>query len=723
MSLVAELRRRKVPQAVALYLAVGFGAVEVITFLVENLRPEWAGGSRFVLAAIYLIGLPVAVYLPWAYDYQHGHLRPVPAEKEVSRSAFVGFIATLAILEVALAAAILSPRGPGIDWRETARESPGNTLAVLPFTDTGTSSENAGFLAVGLHDELLTTLSKVDGLEVISRTSTARYRNSDKSLREIGEELGVNAILEGGVQRAGNRVRVNVQLIDAGSDRHLWAERYDREITADNLFGIQSDIAAAIARSLRAALTAQDRADLARLPTDSLEAYQAYLLGRQRMTARHVGGIGEAASYFRRAIELDPDFAPAYVGLADTYILHGEYSGLARAGMAARAVPLLEKALALDGRLASAYTSLGTVRSKNDDTPGAEAAFRQAIDLDHNNSTAFHWYGDVLLVNKRQPETALPLLGRARQLDPLSPAVIATYGQALEALGRFGEARAQYEKILEIDPASPIGYSMMGGFERLVSGRLDEAVRWYRRGIVHDPGNAALMGGLALCYLDLGDVGEAAAWAGRAVARGPDQYWALVVAMLLNLRQEHRLEALELADRLQGALLRDNFSLAAHVYLGEYRDAIDVYADRYPELSCSGDVEVSRQNLFQAINLSLAREQTGEADCAERMLEGALSVLSRMPRFGSMGYGIADVEVEARLGRIDGALAALREAIDSGWRANWWLKGERSPHLAALRDEPRFRAMMAEVEADVAAQLARLRQMEQDGRLAAVPEP
>lgn len=720
MSLVAELRRRKVPQAVGLYLAVGFGAVEVLTYLVESLRPEWADTSRFVLAAIYLIGLPAAVYLPWAYDYQQGRLRPVPAEKEVSRSALAGFVVTLAILELALAGAIFWPRDAVTHRRDAARGAPVNALAVLPFTDTSASSENAGFLAVGLHDELLTTLSRIDGLDVISRTSTDRYRDSDKSLRQIGEELGVNAILEGGVQRAGDRVRVNVQLIDAGSDRHLWAERYDREITTDSLFGIQSDIAVAIARSLRAALTAQERADLARLPTESLEAYQAYLLGRQRMTPRNVGGIREAASHFRRTIELDPDFAPAYVGLADTYILQGEYGGLARAEMTTRAMPLLEKALALDGRLASAYTSLGAVRSKNDDTSGAETAFRQAIDLDHNNSTAFHWYGDVLLVNRAQPEAALPLLGRARQLDPLSPAVIATYGRALEALGRFEEARAQYQKILEIDPASPIGYSMMGEFERLVSGRLDEAVRWYRQGIVHDPGNAALMGGLALCYLDLGDVGEATVWAGRAVARGPDQYWALVVAMLLNLRQEHRLDALELADQLQVALLRDNFSLAAHVYLGEYREAIDVYADRYPELSCSGDVEVGRQNVFQAINLSLAREQTGEADCAQRMLEGALSVLSHMPRFGSMGYGIADVEVQVRLGRIDGALAALRAAVDSGWRANWWLQGGRSPHLAALRDEPRFRAMMAEVEADVAAQLARLRQAEQDGKSAAV---
>lgn len=721
MSLVAELRRRKVPQAVGLYLAVGFGAVEVLTYLVESLRPAWAGTARHVLAAIYLVGLPIAVYLPWAYDLENRRLRPAPAGREVSRAAKAGFVATLAILETLLAALILW-EGDADDGRSgrTASEST-QALAVLPFADVSAAGENAEFLALGLHDELLTLLSRIHGLKVISRTSTARYRGSDKSLGQISTELGVSRILEGSVQRAGNRVRVNVQLIDASADQHLWAERYDREISSDSLFEIQGDVAAAIARTMRSALSAQEQRDLARVPTDSLEAYQAYLLGKQRMITRTSTGLAEAAEYFREAIGLDPDFAPAYVGLADTFVLASEYGDLSRSEMTAKATPLLERALALDDRLAAAYTSMGAVRSKNADFSGAESAFQRAIEIDPNSSTAFHWYGDVLLLNKSQPEAALPLLRRALELDPLSPAVIATLGQILEALGQFDDALKHYRKIVEFEPASPTGYLLIGHFERFVNGRLDEAVRWYHDSVARDQGNAAARASLGLCYLDLGDAGKADIWIRSARGKGHDQYWPVAAAMRLALWEHRDVDVRKLADRLRDILPQANDSLLGRVHLGDYREVVSLHADRYPDLSCSGEARVRRENLFQAINLSLAREETGESECGTRLLSAALDVMTHMPRLGSFGYGIADVEVLSRLGRTDAALLALRQAIDSGWRANWWLQGERSPHLAALHGNPVFRSMADEIREDLAVQLARVREMADSGQLASVP--
>ena len=403
MSLANELRRRKVPRAVGFYLAAGFGAVEILTYLTESLIPAWTDSARYGLAAIYLLGLPVAVYLSWAYDWHGGKLRPTPPEQEVGKTALLGFGATLAILATALAVLILWPRAPAQRQQYLAQDTPANSIAVLPFSNMSAAQENAEFLAAGLHDDLLTLLSKIGDLKVISRTSVARYRNTEKGLRQIGAELGVSKIMEGGVQRAGDRVRINVQLIDAVTDEHLWAESYDRKITAENLFGIQNEIAVAIAGALKTELSARDRATLGSVPTDNLEAYQAYLLGKQRMITRSSTALGSAVEYFEKSIKLDPDFAPAHAGLADAYMLLGDYGNLSRAEMTAKATAALEQALLLDDQLATAHTSLGAIRAKNGDIAGAEAAFQRAIDTDQNHATAYHWYADVLLNNRQQP--------------------------------------------------------------------------------------------------------------------------------------------------------------------------------------------------------------------------------------------------------------------------------------------------------------------------------
>jgi tetratricopeptide (TPR) repeat protein len=404
-------------------------------------------------------------------------------------------------------------------------------------------------------------------------------------------------------------------------------------------------------------------------------------------------------------------------------ILGCEYGSLSPRELGEAAMPLLERALALDERLSSAHTAIGAVRSKSGDTEAAEAALRRAIELDPNDAVAFHWYADVLLLSRVQPEAALPLIRRALELDPLSPAVIATHGQVLEALGRFEEARSQYESILEIDAASPVGYFVVGDFERFVNGRLDEAVRWYRESIARDPGNSRVQGSISISYLELGDLQLAKYWMERAMAQGPDQYLPIVAGMLLGARLNRQSDSLSLASRLREILRLDGWSLMTNAYLGDYQTILDVCGDRYPELSCSSETRVSRRSIGQAVNLSLVRKIRGEQECAARLLEGVLEVTSSMPRLGSFGFGITDVEALAGLGRADAALAALRQAIDAGWRSTWGLPIELRPQLADLKTEPDFVAMVAEIEQDMSIQLARVREMELGGQLAAIPDP
>ena len=210
------------------------------------------------------------------------------------------------------------------------KADPRPSIAVLPFDNRSTLEDDA-FFVDGIHDDILTQLSKISALKVISRTSVEQFRDTKLTIKDIAARLGVKNILEGGVQRAGDRVRIHVQFIDASSDAHLWAESYDRELTAANIFGIQSELASAIAVALRAALSPAEQTRVAAVPTQDLEAWEAYQLGKQRLAKSTSESLDDAERYFRKAVALDPEFALAYVGLADTIYCCKSITATARA--------------------------------------------------------------------------------------------------------------------------------------------------------------------------------------------------------------------------------------------------------------------------------------------------------------------------------------------------------------------------------------------------------
>ena len=207
---------------------------------------------------------------------------------------------------------------------EQAHSDLGPSIAVLPFANRSANPDDAYFVD-GIHDDLLTYISKISAIKTISRTSVMRYRNSDKTIPEIASELGVSTVLEGGVQRAGQQIRINVQLIDAQSDEHLWAEIYDRHLSAGNIFAIQSEISKAISEALQAVLSPAEQRRLQAIPTESLEAYESYLLGKQRMARRDTESLKEAVDYLSKAVEMDPQFALAWSTLGDTYLLQRQH--------------------------------------------------------------------------------------------------------------------------------------------------------------------------------------------------------------------------------------------------------------------------------------------------------------------------------------------------------------------------------------------------------------
>ena len=698
MGLVSELKRRNVIRVGIAYVIVAWLIAQVTELALESFgAPDWV--IKTVLFLL-VIGFPVALIFAWAYE-----LTP----EGVKRDTGVG---------------AASPPQARAAKSGTALSSDLKSIAVLPFENVSREEANEPF-TIGLHDDLLTHISKIRSIKTISRTSVSQYRRTTKTIPQIAEELGVRTVLEGGVQRAGDRVRINAQLIDARTDEHLWAESYDRQLTVADIFAIQSEIATAIAEALRATLSPEEQERLETAPTENLAAYDAYLLGRQRMTKRTSIALAEAVDYFQQAIEIDPDFALAYVGLAENYELQGDYSGIAQDEMFAKAEIAIGKALELDDRLGEAHASLGRIKTFTGDFEGAEPAFQRALQLNSNYATAHDWYAILLGRSGRLPE-ALAQIKRGFELDPLSGIINHDMGYILSALGRFDESLAQFEKVIEIDPAFPTAYWHIGQLYSAAFGRLDKAVVWHRKGIYLDPGNPEIPASLSMVYLDVGDDVNANYWVDRSMTLGPENGWSIGAAEMFHLYRGEDVQVPEYVSKLltispsSWARLADlrNHDLQG----GQYTEAQVQYEKACLMWLNENESRINRINYRPAIDLALILRRKGAQERADQILDRCLTVIQSMPRLGIEGYGISDALIYAQQGKTKEALAALRQAIDERWRTFSWYYFEHDANLDSIRDEPEFQAMVKEIEADMAEQLKRMHEREANGELAPIPK-
>ncbi len=352
-------------------------------------------------------------------------------------------------------------------------------VAVLPFDDIGGDPGNAYF-SEGITDDIIAQLSKIASLSVIGRTSTMAYRGSTKSTRDIGTDLGAGALLRGSVRRAGSRVRVVAQLVDAGTDATVWAETYDREL--EDVFAIQSDIAERIARSLEATLSAETLGRIEAQPTEDLVAWELYLQGRFYWNKRTPADLERALDFFGQAIERDSTMALAWSGLADTWLVFPFFTDSATASTLPRARRAAERALALDPQLGEAHTTLAYLLMLQDWAwAEADSAFTRAIALNPGYATAYKWYTDLLRVVGRRDD-ARAAIERALELDPLSPNVMTILGYGYWIDGQDRQAADWYERALALDAGFPLAlgyastlYFAMGDTARFFAarGRLD----------------------------------------------------------------------------------------------------------------------------------------------------------------------------------------------------------------------------------------------------------
>jgi len=341
-----------------------------------------------------------------------------------------------------------------LPWEEKEIETGANLqldrrrIAVLPFANMSQDSSDEYF-SDGMTEELISTTSSITGLTLIARTSVMGYKGTTKKVEEIGKELSVGTVLEGSVRKAGNRLRITVQLIDVQSQGHLWAQSYDREL--DDVFAVQSDIAKRVADALRIRILPNDEKQIEKKPTKSTEAYALYLKGRYYWNERSKEGLLKSVEYFKRAIEIDPEYALAYAGISDSYGVLGNHGYLPGHEAFTKSKENALKAVQYDDSCAEAHTSLAGALEGEYDWENAEKEYKRALELNPNYATGHHWYSMLLSARDRFDE-ALREAFRAQALDPLSPMIMAFCGTVYEAMRKYDLAEEQLKKALEIDP-------------------------------------------------------------------------------------------------------------------------------------------------------------------------------------------------------------------------------------------------------------------------------
>jgi TolB-like protein/Flp pilus assembly protein TadD len=573
----AELKRRNVYKVAVAYAVVAWLTIQAASiFLPAFNAPQWA---MQVVILILVIGFPIALVFSWAFEITPEGIKlesEIEADQSITHHTGRKIVALTIVLAVIATGLLIfqfvrersiSPFGAAISNK---------SIAVLPFDNLSGDPQNAYF-SEGVQDEILTRLAKIAELKVISRTSTQRFKSAPEDLRQIAQQLGVANILEGSVQKANDQVRVNVQLINALTDAHLWADTYDRKLT--DIFAVETEIAKTVADMLQAKLTGSEKNVIAARPTENAEAHQLYLKGRFFWNKRTGNDLKKSIDYFEQASAADPNYALAYAGVADAYALLPGYSGGIPGDCYPKAIAAAKKALELDDTLAEARTSLALALWYYDfDFSQANREFQRAIELNPNYASAHQQYGNNTLSATGRFNDAIAEGKRALELDPLSLVINADLGVDYYYARRYDEAIAQEHKLLEMDPGYYFAYLNLGQALEMKGAR-DAAIAEYQkaRALNDDPLVLALLAhayglsgnkmeaekildqlkalskaryvsaySFSLAYLGMGNKDEALRWLEQSYQdrAGADVGWIRVDHLLDPLRGDPRFEAL-----------------------------------------------------------------------------------------------------------------------------------------------------------------------------------
>ena len=517
----AELKRRNVYKVAVAYAVIAWLLIQVTDTVLPRLNlPEWMVTLVIVLL---LLGFPVALILAWAFELTpEGVVRAedVPPAKSITRKA--GRKLTVAIVLIGTVAAAMfafqfvRPKTlPALKGERPAILE--TSIAVLPF-ENASGNPDTEYLSDGISEALINSLTELPQLRVIARSTAFRYKGREIDPQTVGQELKVGTVLMGLVRQVEDRLTVQVDLVDATSGSQLWGEEYERKLST--LVSVKQTIAREVTEKLRLRLSGAEKQQLVRRDTSNAQAYQFFLRGRFNWNKRTATGITEAIEQFQEAISHDPNFALAYAGLADCYLVLEQYTGTPARETIPKARAAAERALQLDETLAEAHTSLAACYEAAWQWDEAETAFKRAISLNPNYPTARHWYQNYLRARGRLDE-AVAQIRRAQALDPLSSIFAVNLATALMMKGEIDAARQEAERLVELNPNFPIAHDALGKVY-IKQGQYAEAVAAFEKDIALDRTS-----------FSLGNLGHAYAVAGRR-----DQ--ALAVLKELQDRYERR---------------------------------------------------------------------------------------------------------------------------------------------------------------------------------------
>ncbi|MGZ5552893.1 MAG: tetratricopeptide repeat protein [Chthoniobacterales bacterium] len=501
----SELKRRNVYKVAVAYAVVGWLLVQVATQVFPFLEiPNWV--VRLVIALV-AIGFPVALIIAWAFELTPEGVKrtedidPVALARAPRKRGWILVVLVAGALSLGLFFLGRYTAGNKVDAIKP-NELSSKSIAVLPFDNLSRDPDNA-FFAEGVQDEILTRLAKVADLKVIARTSTQKFKSSPENLPEIAKQLGALNILEGSVQRVNDQVRVNVQLINAMTNAHLWAEIYDRKLS--DIFAVQSDIAKTVADALQAKLTGAEKQMMMAQATTDTTAYELYHKGRSLWERRSGDNIPRAIAFYEQAIARDPKYALAYAGLASAHILSSFYTDADRRGANSKAKEAALKALSLDPNLPEAHSALGKVLFWAElDIAGAMREYERAIELKPNDAFAHHWLGNDALASLGRFEEAIAESKRGVELDPLSPIINTDLGVTFLYAHRYDEAAAHLRKTLAIDPTFFYAHFNLG-IALQVKGDLSGAILEYEKAKQLASDNLLVLSACAAAKAQAGD--------------------------------------------------------------------------------------------------------------------------------------------------------------------------------------------------------------------------
>ena len=702
MSFFNELKRRNVFKVAIAYVVVTWLVLQVADVMIDNIgAPDWLFSSILLVLGI---GFPVALVFAWAFE-----LTPegIKRENEVDRSRSIApktgskiDRAIIAVLTLALGyfawqhfSVRPDPAGDpatgaavsGPDTKASA-ESPSplpndKSIAVLPFENRSQREEDEYFSS-GIHDDLLTQLAQINSLRVISRTSVAQFKDTTLAIRDIAKVLGVATILEGGVQRAGNQVRINMQLIDAATDTHLWAQTYDRELTANNIFAIQSEIAGAVTNAMRVTLTPDEQQRISGVPTENMAALDLYFKGRIEMDRRTLPGLESARLRFEEARRLDPGFALAWASEAQAILLlsdsWGSYGEIPREDATALARPLVEEAYRLAPNDAQVLAVYGFLEQDQRNIDLALDYYRRSLLINPSSGEVLNWLS-IAQMQRGLRRESLATKARMVEADPMSLVVL--FSTSVAFVNTPYDDGTRVEKLLDrlegLDKSYGLAARAQVFRER---GRIVEAVRHYYGVLELDPGRSAPRSSLGRILRSLGLVEE---------------------ALLVDPRMDEFEAAWSRSDgeeviRLARARHADSPSSRTRYHL---MFALAIFSDAPEEAMPLAREVFSEWQNNPVQNFQFLLEMAWVADMLEYPAEaeqwrdiGAAALQNTI----EAGFDRSRVETSKFLlaqldGRKEDAFEAMARAIDLGARMSWI--GE-SRQYATFRDDPQYQALV-----------------------------